>query len=101
MGRIILPTTDIVHYACGCQQLVGSLQAYGSTNISLIVSDDEPKRIVGVKVDLATTQTHRWVYIAAFDVRLRGPVCGAHLCRFVKPHGRSGGLAGGKDQYCQ
>jgi len=56
----------------------GSLQSStGSTNISLIVSDDEPKRIVGVKVDLATTQTHRWVYIAAFDVRLRGPVCGA------------------------
>jgi len=61
-------------------QWSGSLNGiHGSTTVSLVISDDEPKRVTGVKVDLTVPDSDQraWIYIAALDVRLRGPVCGA------------------------
>jgi hypothetical protein len=49
----------------------------GSTTITALMSDNSPKRLIGMKVDLSDNNNRGYIYISALDVHLRGPVCGA------------------------
>jgi hypothetical protein len=49
----------------------------GNMVLTLLISDDEPKRVTGIRVDLLDNNQRGFMYIAGLDVHLRGPVCGA------------------------
>jgi hypothetical protein len=48
----------------------------GSTTLTLLFSDDNPKRVIGIKVDLMDTNEGGYIYIAGLDAHMVGPICG-------------------------
>ena len=49
----------------------------GIVTLTLLFSDNEPKRVTGIRVDLFDNTNRGDIYIAGLDAHLRGPVCGA------------------------
>ena len=55
-------------------QLSGS---EGTATFTLLLSNNDPKRVTGIKLDLFDYSKRGYIYVAGLDVHLRGPVCGA------------------------
>lgn len=48
----------------------------GMFQISLVFSEDNPKRLLGVKLSMTDKDSRGYLFISAFDVRLNGQMCG-------------------------